>query len=213
VHFVSWGALSHFSCKLGLKIFFNRPGGAGAPTASPWLRLCFHVCKQLRAFPELDRDQQHGRASVYPSDCAMTEADRPPTALRWRWRCCIVLMLVIGDKGAISDSVAQSMSCKRSQSERENKIAGRFIIPYQQEHCPDSSLSYGISRRSAWRDGGGHLALVYARIINGVRNDRGSNNYDENNNSVNSWAVEMYASAVIAFTRLYTWPWPLTSRL
>ena len=38
------GALTHFSCKLGFKIFFHRPGGAGAPTAPPgyayeWLRL------------------------------------------------------------------------------------------------------------------------------------------------------------------------------
>ena len=30
------GALTHFSCKLGLKkIFFHRPGGEGAPTAPP----------------------------------------------------------------------------------------------------------------------------------------------------------------------------------
>ena len=42
VHFVSCGgALAHFSCKLGLKKFFSPPwGGAGAPTAPPWLRLC-----------------------------------------------------------------------------------------------------------------------------------------------------------------------------
>ena len=34
------GALTHFSCKLGLKKIFHRPGGgAGAPTAPPWLRL------------------------------------------------------------------------------------------------------------------------------------------------------------------------------
>jgi len=42
VHLVSCGgALAHFSCKLGLKNFFHRPGGggAGAPTAPPWLRL------------------------------------------------------------------------------------------------------------------------------------------------------------------------------
>ena len=37
VHLVSCGgALTHFSCKLGLKKnFFHRPGGAGAPTAPP----------------------------------------------------------------------------------------------------------------------------------------------------------------------------------
>ena len=29
------GALAHFSCKLGLKKNFHRPGGAGAPTAPP----------------------------------------------------------------------------------------------------------------------------------------------------------------------------------
>jgi len=29
------GALTDFSYKLGLKIFFHRPGAAGAPTASP----------------------------------------------------------------------------------------------------------------------------------------------------------------------------------
>ena len=34
------GALAHFSCKLGLKIFFYHPRGAGAPTATPWLYLC-----------------------------------------------------------------------------------------------------------------------------------------------------------------------------
>ena len=28
-------ALTHFSCKLGLKKNFHRPGGAGAPTAPP----------------------------------------------------------------------------------------------------------------------------------------------------------------------------------
>ena len=37
LHFVSWvgGAITHFSCKLGLKNFFHRPGGAGAATAPP----------------------------------------------------------------------------------------------------------------------------------------------------------------------------------
>jgi len=37
VHFVSCGgALTHFSCKLGLKkFFFTALGGAGAPTAPP----------------------------------------------------------------------------------------------------------------------------------------------------------------------------------
>jgi len=37
VHLVSCGgALTHFSCKLGLKkIFFTALGGAGAPTAPP----------------------------------------------------------------------------------------------------------------------------------------------------------------------------------
>jgi len=33
---VSWGgALTHVSCKLGLKIFFTALGGAGAPTVPP----------------------------------------------------------------------------------------------------------------------------------------------------------------------------------
>ena len=35
MHFVSWGALTHFPCKLRLKNAFHRPGGAGAPTAHP----------------------------------------------------------------------------------------------------------------------------------------------------------------------------------
>jgi len=30
VHFVYWGALTNFPCKL--RLFFLRPGGAGAPT-------------------------------------------------------------------------------------------------------------------------------------------------------------------------------------
>jgi len=34
VHFVTWGALTHFSFKLCLEKFFSPPwGGAGAPTA------------------------------------------------------------------------------------------------------------------------------------------------------------------------------------
>ena len=33
---MSWeGALTHFSCKLGLKFFFTALGGADAPTAFP----------------------------------------------------------------------------------------------------------------------------------------------------------------------------------
>jgi len=49
VHFVSWGALTHFPCKLRLKIF-HRPGGAGAPTArytygsEPQLNNILFVC-------------------------------------------------------------------------------------------------------------------------------------------------------------------------
>ena len=46
VHFVSCGgARTRFSCKLGLeKIFFTAlEGGAGAPTAPPWLRLCRQI--------------------------------------------------------------------------------------------------------------------------------------------------------------------------
>jgi len=36
VHFVSWeGALTHVSCKLGLKKIFAALWGAGAPTAPP----------------------------------------------------------------------------------------------------------------------------------------------------------------------------------
>ena len=36
------GALTHFSCKLGLINFFYRPGGAGAPTAPPgYAYACF----------------------------------------------------------------------------------------------------------------------------------------------------------------------------
>jgi len=54
VHFVSCGAITHFPCKLRLKNFFNRPGGAGAPTAPPWLRLCrrvtFNCRKQWQSF-------------------------------------------------------------------------------------------------------------------------------------------------------------------
>ena len=32
------GALTHFPCKLGLKIFFNRPGGCRCTHCTPWLR-------------------------------------------------------------------------------------------------------------------------------------------------------------------------------
>ena len=35
VHFVCWGALTNFPCKLRREIFFLRSGGEGAPTVPP----------------------------------------------------------------------------------------------------------------------------------------------------------------------------------
>ena len=50
VHFVSWGALSHFSCKLGLKKIFTTLGVQVHPL-HPWIRLWIQsntdVCLQF----------------------------------------------------------------------------------------------------------------------------------------------------------------------
>jgi len=46
VHFVSCGgALTHFSCKLGLKNFFSPPWGCRCTHCTPWLRLCLKSVK------------------------------------------------------------------------------------------------------------------------------------------------------------------------
>jgi len=41
---VSWeGALTHFSCKLGLKKNFHLPGGCRCTHCTSWLRLWFNA--------------------------------------------------------------------------------------------------------------------------------------------------------------------------
>jgi len=42
--------ITHFSCKLGLKIFFHRAGGASAPTAPPGMLIIKRFAKFFRKF-------------------------------------------------------------------------------------------------------------------------------------------------------------------
>ena len=49
------GALAHFSCKLGLKIFFTALGGAGEPTAPPSYAYAHAVFRLLQFLAEIFR--------------------------------------------------------------------------------------------------------------------------------------------------------------
>ena len=96
------GALTHFSCKLGLKKFFPPPwgGGAGAPTAPPWLRLC---CIHLNA----------GQVDLTQADESFDIAKPLTVALRELGPCTgpvLKLLIEAGADAGVDDYTGLSIS-------------------------------------------------------------------------------------------------------